>query len=184
MQPTRETTLQHVQRVADVQTRGPNDRDLGLFERFFNVKLGTQATFGTVINDSWVSEGSSTQPVSGQGFKGMEAALQEMQLSGLLEALQGLSSAEVAEILGVELSNLARLVQSVERIPAPVSRRMHLLVRLVRGLRQLVPVEATGRWFQLSIPGLNETSPIEAIRQGRIEQVVRLAESYSDPSFG
>jgi len=102
----------------------------------------------------------------------------------VMARLEGMTFRDAASLLGVKEQRLAAWLRETESIPKTKERRIRAVHAILRSVGQLVPPEATGRWFALPIPVLGDRTPFEVIATGRVEPVIRLAQSYTDPSFG
>lgn len=100
----------------------------------------------------------------------------------VMAGLEGITFEEAASVLGARPDRLARWLHETDSIPR--SRDSHLadLHEMLRLLHQLVPRSNTGRWLRLHVPALDGT-PLEALIAGRVGDVLRVTQRYTESSF-
>lgn len=101
----------------------------------------------------------------------------------VMAGLEGITFEEAARLLDVRPSRLAAWLQGTGSIPKSKDRLLADLYEMLRLLHQLVPRAQTGRWMRLPIPALGGTTPYDALVQGRVQEVLRVTQRYTESSF-
>lgn len=114
-----------------------------------------------------------------------KASVQRTALLGVLLArLEGVPFEEgVSVLLNIKTGRLEKFMHGELPIPGTVERRWEALSKILDSLHAVLRPEATWRWLNTSIPALHDRTPLEAIRRGRVADVLNLVESYRDPGF-
>jgi hypothetical protein len=98
--------------------------------------------------------------------------------------LEGMSSEEVASVLGWQISSLQRALHGERKVQASQSNRLILLSEIAVLLSRVVEREAIGDWFRTAVPALQGLTPMEALRRRRGDEVRTVVASYLEPVFG
>jgi hypothetical protein len=101
----------------------------------------------------------------------------------VMSSLKGLSFDEAAVVLEVKPDRLRRWLHEIESMPSGRESRVRTVLESVRLLHSVIQPAQTAWWFHLRIPALKEQTPLEAVAEGHLDQVVQLIRSYVDPSF-
>lgn len=110
--------------------------------------------------------------------------IQRVTLLGfVLAQLDGVDFESAAILLDVKPRRLEKFMHGEEQIPSSLEPRWLLLSEALRNLQAVIRREATARWFTTSIPDLGGMTPLEAVRRGRVRDVLELTRSYREPSF-
>ncbi len=114
---------------------------------------------------------------------GPSAVERARKLQVLLGQLEGLTFDEVAELLDQKPRRLADMVHGRIAVPNSLQRRLDDLGGIVFNVHEVLEPAAFRQWLRVDAPGLRGGSPLEAIKRGRIREVVALANSYRHQSF-
>ena len=98
--------------------------------------------------------------------------------------LEGMTSEEVASVLGWQISSLQKALHGQRKVQASQSSRLILLSDIAILLSRVLEREAIGDWFRTSIPALRGLTPMEALRRHRGDEVREVVASYLEPVFG
>lgn len=115
--------------------------------------------------------------------QGPGAAGRARKLRVLLAKLEGLTFEEAADLLDQKPARLAEMVHGRIPVPTSLQRRLDELADIVVNVHEVLEPDAFRRWLYIEVPHLRGGSPVEAIRRGRIRDVVILARSYGESSF-
>lgn len=96
--------------------------------------------------------------------------------------LEGLDSGEIARLLGYQEDGLVKILHGKSKVQASKSTRIVKMAEVVRLLGEILRPEAVGRWFHTYVPALGST-PFDAIRRHRVDDVLRVVRGYSSPSY-
>jgi SAM-dependent methyltransferase len=109
---------------------------------------------------------------------------QKLALLGVLLArLEDVPFEQVATLLNVRSHLLEEMMHGRRAIPDARIERWNDLLTVLQNLHRVLKPSATGRWLVTSIPDLGGRTPLETISRNEIVRVVKLTESYLDPSF-
>jgi uncharacterized protein (DUF2384 family) len=102
----------------------------------------------------------------------------------LMELGFGLSSRELAQVLGVDPRTLASWAHSNTFPPATSRESRERFVAMLAVIRRLVDLFETTAdmrvWMHRPLPFLGHTAPIEAVKMGRIESVEAALEAIDE----
>lgn len=115
--------------------------------------------------------------------QGPSATQRARKLGVLLAMLEGVSFAEAAELLDQKPQRLADMLHGRTPVPGSLQKRLDALAEVVANLHQVLDPGAIPRWLDVDAPNLRGGSPRQAIKRGRMDDVLRLVRSYVDPSF-
>lgn len=115
--------------------------------------------------------------------QGPGAADRVRKLRVLLAKLEGLTFDEAAELLDQRPPRLVEMVHGRLPVPGSLERRIDELAQVVLNVHEVLEPAAFRDWLYVEAPQLRGGSPIEAIRRGRLRDVVALARSYSEQSY-
>jgi hypothetical protein len=115
-------------------------------------------------------------------FRG-EGVQRTALLGVLLARLEGVPFDGTATLLNVRERRLEKLMHGEESIPRSFEGRWESLARILEDLHAVLRPQATWKWFNTRIPELDNRTPFEAIKKGRLDAVSAVAHSYRDPSF-
>lgn len=101
----------------------------------------------------------------------------------IMAYLEGVSFDDAGTILQVRAKRLKDWLHEAQSVPGSKEAYLRLVLDRLRMLRSIISRDAVGWWFDLSVPALDDKSPIEALREGQSQVVWDLIESYGDPSF-
>jgi len=104
-------------------------------------------------------------------------------LGYLLAELDGVSFGDAAVLLSTKEVRLQRLMHGEEFPTTALGDRWVELAKVLENLHTMVRGEATGRWFTTPVPSLGGRTPLEAIRKGKLTDVLELTRGYLEPSF-
>lgn len=97
--------------------------------------------------------------------------------------LDGMEFSEVSIVVGIDASNLRRILHGKLPLNRSKHSRIERVLNITRLMRSLIDEKDIGQWYRSSIPSLKNASPLESLRKHKIAQVERLVESYFDPSY-
>lgn len=98
--------------------------------------------------------------------------------------LQGLDSREVAYLLGFSVKQMRQALHGDLTVQPSKEPRLTQVAGVVSSLSRTVEREHIGDWFRTPVPDLGGVTPMEAIRKRQGDRVMRIVESYLDPSYG
>jgi len=118
-----------------------------------------------------------------QGQLGEKSIQRTALLGVLLARLDGVPFDGVADLLAIKQPRLEKFMHGESTIPASVESRWESLSKILDALHSVIRPEATWRWMNTQISELNDRTPLDSIRRGQTDAVLRLAQSYRDPAF-
>lgn len=104
-------------------------------------------------------------------------------LGMLLAQLEDVSFEDVAVFVGVNASNLEKMMHGELTIARRHLDRWTSLIEVLANLRMVLNSSATSRWLKTPTTKLNDLTPLMAVKKGRVDDVLRVTQSYLDPSF-
>ncbi len=115
-----------------------------------------------------------------------ELTAQRLALLGIvLAALPGVEFADTCVLARASKpERLERMIHGEEQMTTRVAEQLEAVYRMLANLHRVLKPEATSQWLHTEIPTLGSMTPIDLIDRGRLDEVVRLTQSYLDPSFG
>lgn len=123
------------------------------------------------------AEDSDQGPDSGE----LQSLTFEVQLA--IAWLRGLTFEDAATVTGLEPSLLRATLHGPTKPIKIDAERVEAVLQILRRLRSLFEDDAVGKWFKLSVPALGDRTPLDAVKNGEIDRVRQVVESYFDPSY-
>lgn len=106
-------------------------------------------------------------------------------LLGLLMAqLEHVDLDDVCALLKVKRPILIQYLHGDSSIPESKIEYWEKLSRMLRALHGVLKSEATSKWLHQPLTDLSNSTPLRYVVKGRLDDVLRVANSYLDPAFG
>lgn len=97
--------------------------------------------------------------------------------------LVGMTLAEVSIIVGMNQSDLRDVLHGKAPLEQKYYDRIECMANVTRQIRSLISHRKVGWWYRASIPRLNGNSPLDLLKDNRIDDLEQLVNSYFDPSY-
>jgi hypothetical protein len=99
----------------------------------------------------------------------------------LLARLEDVDFGDAADLIGTSPKQLVRYVHAEITVPEVLFKKVQLIEEIVRNVQRVLDPSVIGRWLNTSIPDLDGSTPVHAIRHRRTAKVLAVARSYTEP---
>lgn len=102
----------------------------------------------------------------------------------VLARMEGVPFDEIAAIFGTSPQKLAAWLHGSSTVPAKKADLIHDLNLLVMRLSRVLDPTALPRWLATPNGKLAGRTPFEALKRGKVREVLEVVDSYLEPTFG